>query len=375
MTFTHNKLLTSVAASLLIAAVAGYAWSQQTDDVLRIEQPVSVDYYAANRTVEVLAAIDGDLVAAGQRVVVDGDVAGDVIAAAQDIEIRGAVRDDVRASGQRVHIAGPVTGHVVAAAQTITLDQDVGDWAWLAGQTVTIEGQVGGDLGIAAKTINIDAVVDGDVEATGEELHVGPNATIRGDIRWRSDNDAEISPDAQVDGEIIEEPLPDFADELDDSGGVVFTLGLIIAVSALFLLFSEPMQRSAERIVSRPGVSLILGFVILVSVPILALILLISGVGAWLGLTILGVYFPTLLIGVLTGLFTVGNLFIRRIRPDPSKWQMLAAVAIAVIAIGLLTNVPYVGGLVVFLTLLSGVGAISWITWQALQSDHDDALQ
>ena len=324
---------------------------------------------------EVLAAIDGDLVAAGQRVVVDGDVAGDVIAAAQDIEIRGAVRDDVRASGQRVHIAGPVTGHVVAAAQTITLDQDVGDWAWLAGQTVTIEGQVGGDLGIAAKTINIDAVVDGDVEATGEELHVGPNATIRGDIRWRSDNDAEISPDAQVDGEIIEEPLPDFADELDDSGGVVFTLGLIIAVSALFLLFSEPMQRSAERIVSRPGVSLILGFVILVSVPILALILLISGVGAWLGLTILGVYFPTLLIGVLTGLFTVGNLFIRRIRPDPSKWQMLAAVAIAVIAIGLLTNVPYVGGLVVFLTLLSGVGAISWITWQALQSDHDDALQ
>ena len=54
---------------------------------------------------------------------------------------------------------------------------------------------------------------------------------------------------------------------------------------------------------------------------------------------------------------------------------MLAAVAIAVIAIGLLTNVPYVGGLVVFLTLLSGVGAISWITWQALQSDHDDALQ
>ena len=375
MTFTHNKLLTSVAASLLIAAVASYAWSQQTDDVLRIEQPVSVDYYAANRTVEVLAAIDGDLVAAGQRVVVDGDVAGDVIAAAQDIEIRGAVRDDVRASGQRVHIAGPVTGHVVAAAQTITLDQDVGDWAWLAGQTVTIEGQVGGDLGIAAKTINIDAVVDGDVEATGEELHVGPNATIRGDIRWRSDNDAEISPDAQVDGEIIEEPLPDFADELDDSGGVVFTLGLIIAVSALFLLFSEPMQRSAERIVSRPGVSLILGFVILVSVPILALILLISGVGAWLGLTILGVYFPTLLIGVLTGLFTVGNLFIRRIRPDPSKWQMLAAVAIAVIAIGLLTNVPYVGGLVVFLTLLSGVGAISWITWQALQSDHDDALQ
>ena len=375
MTFTHNKLLTSVAASLLIAAVAGYAWSQQTDDVLRIEQPVSVDYYAANRTVEVLAAIDGDLVAAGQRVVVDGDVTGDVIAAAQDIEIRGAVRDDVRASGQRVHIAGPVTGHIVAAAQTITLDQDVGDWAWLAGQTVTIEGQVGGDLGIAAKTINIDAVVDGDVEATGEELHVGPNATIRGDIRWRSDNDAEISPDAQVDGEIIEEPLPDFADELDDSGGVVFTLGLIIAVSALFLLFSEPMQRSAERIVSRPGVSLILGFVILVSVPILALILLISGVGAWLGLTILGVYFPTLLIGVLTGLFTVGNLFIRRIRPDPSKWQMLAAVAIAVIAIGLLTNVPYVGGLVVFLTLLSGVGAISWITWQALQSDHDDALQ
>jgi len=369
------KFILSLAAGSLIASVAAFTWAQQSDHVLIIEQPVRHDFYAANREVNVQATIDGDFVAAGQRIIVDGEVTGDIIGAAQEIEIRGAVGDDVRASGQYIHITAPVAGHIVAAGQSVTVDQDVGDWAWLAGSTVALQGSVGGDLKILAQATDINSEIDGSVEVTGDELRLGPNAVVHGQVRWRSENEAEINPGAQIDGDFIHEPLPDYADELDSGGGIVFTLGLIIAVVAFFLLFSHPLRTSADRIAAHPGISLVLGFVVLVSTPILVLILLISGFGAWLGLAILGVYFAVLLIGVLAGLFAVSDLALRRLRPNPAIWHALAAIIVTIVAVGLLTNVPYLGAITVLLIWLLGVGSICWLSWVVLHRGRDKVPQ
>jgi len=375
MGISRLKHILYFAAGGFMATAAAVVLAQQSDDVLLIEQPVDRDLYAAHSVVNVRTTVAGDLVAAGRRVTVDGEVAGDVIVAAQDIEILGAVSDDVRASGQHVRIAAPVAGHIVAAGQSIVVERDVGDWASLAGNTVNVQGRVGGDLRIFATTIDINSEIDGNVDIIGSELRLGPGAVVRGDVRWRSENDAVISSEARVEGDFIEEPLPDYADELDSGGGVIFTLGLIIAVAALFLLFSPSMRTSADRIAARPAISLVLGFVILVSTPILALILLITGFGAWLGLAILGVYLAVLLVGVLTGLFAVSDLALRKLRPAPTVWQALAAIIVTVVAVGLFTYIPYVGNIVVFLIWLPGVGSICWLAWVALRRRRDDVLQ
>lgn len=375
MNTSRFKLMLPLAAVGLIAAMAAVALAQQSDQVLLIEQPVTHDLYAAHREVTIRTTVAGDIVAAGQRILVDGAVTGDVIAAAQEVEIRGAVSDDVRASGQYVRIMAPVAGHIVAAGQSVTVQQEVGDWAWLAGRTVKVQGGVGGDLKIHAGTIEINSEVDGNVEAMGGELSLGPSAIVRGELRWRSENEAEIDPSAQIDGDFIEEPLPAYADELDAGGGIVFTLGLVIAVIALFLLFTRPLRKSADRIAARPGISLVLGFVVLVSTPILALILLISGFGAWLGLAILGVYLAVLLIGVLVGLFAVSDVALRKIRPKPALWQALAAIVVTVVAVGLLSKIPYLGKIAVLLIWLLGIGSVCWLSWMALRSNRDDLLQ
>ena len=68
----------SLAVGGFVAAVAVVSWAQDSKDTLLIEQPVVQDVYAARRDVNVRATIDGDLVAAGQRVTVDGNVTGSV---------------------------------------------------------------------------------------------------------------------------------------------------------------------------------------------------------------------------------------------------------------------------------------------------------
>lgn len=363
MTASRPRVLLSIALGGAIASLGVFAWAQQSDDLLLIEQPVDHDVYAASREVNVQATVGGDLVAAGARVTVDGNVSGDIIVAAQDIEIRSEVSDDVRAAGQHVRIMSPVAGHIVAAGQTVTVAEQVGDWAWLAGNRVDVIGNIGGDLKVRGGEITIDAEVAGNVELIGDELNLGPDARVRGDLTWRSANEAVISPGAQIEGEFINEPPPGLIEEIGESGGPVFAFNLIVAIMVMFLLFSRPLRASAHLVATRPGMSLLYGFVVFIATPLLVIFLLVSGVGVWLGLGILFLYLVILLLGVLTGLYTASNLALRRLRPDPSVWQSLAAILVTVATVGLLAKVPWLGFIIVLTIWLLGTGALCWSSW------------
>ncbi len=364
-----SRIIVMLSLALgVFAAIAVVAWPQQSADVLLIEQPVDHDVYVVHREVNVRSTINGDLVAAGRRVMVGGDVTGDIIVAAQNIEIRSEVSDDLRAAGQHVRITAPVSGHVVAAGQTVTINQPVGDWAWLAGDTVEVLSDVGSHLKIRARKITIDAEVAGDVELIGDQLYLGPKAVVRGDLTWRSDNEADISPDAQIDGEFIKEPLPGLVEELSTGGTYSLPLNIIVAVMVLFLLFSRPLRASADRIATRPGTSLLLGLAVFFVTLLFAVLLLFTGIGVWLGLAVLFIFLVVLLLSVLTGLFATSDIALRRFRPQPAVWQSLAAILVTVVAVGLLAKVPWLGTISVMAIWLIGLGALCWNAWATLRS-------
>lgn len=360
----------------VVAAVGAFAWAQQPDEVLLIEQPIDRDFYVAHRgEVYVRSKVDGDLVAAGRRVTVDGDVTGDVIVAAQNIEIRSGVGDDVRAAGQSIRVTAPISGHIVAAGQSIMISHPVGDWAWLAGDTVEVLGEVGGDVKIRAKRITINAEIAGDVELVGDELSLGPNTIVRGDLRWRSDTEAAVSPDAQIDGDFIAEPKPGLAEELSDGGTYSLPLKMLVAAMVFFLLFARPLRATAEGIATRPGRSLLLGFAVFFLTPVVIVLLLVTGVGIWLGLAVLFLFLVFLLLGVLTGLFAASDITLRRFRPQPAMWQSLAAIFVTVVVVSLLAKVPWLGIICIMAIWFIGLGALCWNSWVTLKWFRHHELQ
>lgn len=363
---THPKTARAFACAFVF--IVAVAWAQQADDTLLIEQPVEHDVYAARSEVTVTSTVSGDLVAAGREITVDGDVSGDVIAAAQIVEIRSVVNDDVRAAGQHVRITAPVLGHVVAAGQTVTVEQEIGDWAWLAANEVDVNGNVGGDLKIRANEIKIDAEVAGNVELIGDELSLGPNTVIRGNVRWRSSNEATIDPDAQIDGEFIAEPAPGLLEELGAGGKYSLPINMIAAVMLLFALFSRALRASADRVAAMPVRLLLLGFVVMSVMPVLAIILLFSGVGFWLGFAVVLIFFVVLLLGTLSGFYVASDLALRRFIKQPAVWQSLLAIFVVVVAIRLLMKVPGLGFLLLLLICLIGMGALCWNSWVTLRS-------
>ena len=352
------------------AVAAASAWAQQSEVEQTFTQSIKGDVYAAEREVNVLAEVDGDLVAAGQSITVDGNVTGDIIAAAQHIEIRSEVGDDLRAAGQHVRVTSSVAGHMVAAAQSITISQSVGDSVWLVGDTVEVRGNIAGDLMVRARKITIDAQIDGNTVLTGEALHLGTKANLRGDLIWRGANEADVSPEAIVNGEFIKEPLPGLAEEAGIGGSLSFTVSVIFVVMALFLLFTRLMQASADRVAAQPIVSLIIGLSVMFGMPLLAVLLIFLPLNAWVGLALLALYLVVLLLSVMTGLFVVSDLALRRFSPQPPVWQALAAIFVTVVGVGLLSYVPFVGISAVFAIWLLGVGAFCWGTWMALHKEE-----
>ena len=372
MHIPQHRIFFSVLLGLFIATIV--IWAQEPGQLVLIDTPVNQDLYAASRDVSIETTVNGDVVVAGQNVSVDGRVTGDVIVAARDIKISAAVGDDVRAAGQYIRVTAPVAGHIAAAGQTVTISKPVGEWAWLAGNTVEVLDTVGGKLTIHARNITVDSQITGDVELIGEKLNLGPKTVVLGNLTWRSDNEADIDPGARIDGQFTKAPLPDYADADVEDGGLFFTLRLIVAVAVLFLLFPNPMRSTTDRLVAHPVLLLILGFVVMVVAPVVAIILMVTGVGVWLGLALLGIYLVALLLGVLTGLFSLSDIVLRRFQPTPTVWQALAAIIGTIVAVGLLTYVPVVGTLMALAIGLFGFGALCHGCWVLVQRYRNKPL-
>lgn len=332
---------------------------------VRIDQPVSGDLITAGCSVDVDAPVAGDAVAAGGRLRLSAPVAQNVYAAGGRLVIEAAVGRNLRIAGGQVEL-GPkasVAGNVTAA-----------------GGQVVLRGAVKGAVSLNGGQLTIDAPVDGDVESNAGHLRLGPNARIGGTLRYRSNEDLERDPAAQVAGRVEQLPLPvrrgasaagaggareHEAAHTRDAGrrvgpGVFWTLGLMALAATLVAALPVPSRRVAEAWRTRFGWSLLWGFIALVCIPVAVLILLVSLVGIPIGLLGALLYVALLLLGYVASGIALGQWGLARWRAAEGErrgWRIGAALA-ALLLLALLGRVPYFGGFVALMAVVAGMGAI-----------------
>ncbi len=346
-----------VCGSLGLAVAA---LSQQLGNVVAVDEPVAVDQYLAGQQVTVTATVDGDLVAAGSLVRINGAVTGDVIAAGESVTISEPVGDDVRIAGQNLALDSNVGGHVVAAGNSIALakDAEVTDWLWAAGNTVAVAGRVGGELRAAASTVVISGEIGGNADVAAETLEIPAGARIGGDLIWRSPNAPDISPQAMIAGEITERP--ELSSEDDGvGGGLLLRAALIVAVVIVLWLFPTRSAGIAQRIKGEPLKALAAGLAVLLLVPLVGVLITVTGVGAIVGVGTLLAYLLLLLVSWLMACAALGLLGLNVAGRDESGLGLkLLAAAIAALVVMLVGLIPVLGGLLVLLLWLLGLGAL-----------------
>ena len=357
------------AAALIALAIPGFQIQAHAQDDKRtdlVTAELGKDHFAAGQNVTVGQPVAGDLLAAGREVIVGEHVGGDAAAAGGTVRLNGNVSDNTYAAGGQVFVNGTLSRNARLAGGTVELSPSsriVGGASIAAGE-VRMNGSIGDYLQATGGSVYINGPVAGDVEAAGGQIELGPNARINGRFRYRSRSALKQDPAAQVLGGIEQLPFNTRAAAGIGRGifRVVFwfwTLGLMLLVAILLALLPG-FGKIIATLEARPGMSALLGFALLVCIPVASLILLITLIGAPLGLLSMIAYFALLIVGYLAAAAVIGDLLLKRLRPANAgtvAWRIGAAIC-GILVISLLGSIPALGGLIVFVALIMGMGAV-----------------
>ncbi|WP_134671109.1 bactofilin family protein [Halorussus marinus] len=336
-------LAIALAVVVTLAAVPAPVAAEETRSggtvVVDADETVDEDLTAFAGTVVVRGTVDGDLTAFAGNVFVDGTVTGDLEAFAGNVRINGTVEGDASAAGGNVFLAqsGRVGGQLDAGAGNVVLEGEVGSDARLGGGTVTVRPS---------------AAIGGDLEYSGQ-LDLADGATVDGQVRQTDDLDVGITG-------------PSFPGWLGWAYGLLVNL-LLGAV--LLLVFPRFSGAVAGRAIERPLRSAGVGLALFVGVPVLLVVFAITLVGIPLSLFGAVVYGLAIWTGLVYGSFSIGT-WLLAIADVDNRWL---ALAVGVLVVSIADFVPVVSGLVQFVVVLLGLGALALAIWDRYQNRNRPA--
>lgn len=360
-----SKLTALLFLLLCLAAVA----NDHDGDRDRVERDFGSDRFAAGGNVAISKAVTGDLIAAGGSVSVEANIGGDAVLAGGNVRVTGNVAQGIYGAGGQVNIDGTVGRNVRAAGGQVNLGpkSEVAGNLTVGGGQVTLRGTVKGYVQAAGGRVLIDGPVTGDVEATSGHVELGPNARIGGKLRYASGDELVRDPAAQVTGAVERIamrggwPVPaDVEHRVGRRGGWVWTMGLLVLAVVLAAALPNVYGHVANTLQTRFGMSVLMGFVMLICVPVAALLLLITIIGVPLGLLAIALYLILLLLGYVACGMSLGRWVLQRVKGDAptTLWRITGAV-LGVLAVSLLARIPWLGGWIAFIALLAGLGALA----------------
>ncbi len=378
--------------------------------------------------------VDNDAILAGTTVTIDGTVNGDALAVGSLVEVNGDVAGSLVVIGQNVVINGTVDGTVYVAAVTLDLGEEAAlsrNIYFLGASLATAEGStIDRDLVL----VSMGAKLSGDIgrntvgiigpwelfklfmDLIGRPVFEPQTGLETSDTPYRVQNQpvllsgflpsvgsiALTSPEEASSVEASLTPAsitqPDLAAQSDssvDSEKVMEWLQWIVEEFITLLvfgllgiwLFSSFLNRSAEKIETRPlqstGIGL-LGLVISVAligvVILVAFLILMLGIGlgalnfwdlAWavwgVGFTSLGLAFWLSLLFVSYGTkvivaFLVGSIILKRLAPSSLQYKILPLL-LGLLVYVLLAWLPYFGWVIAVLVNAIGLGA-AWLAFR-----------
>jgi cytoskeletal protein CcmA (bactofilin family) len=365
MRFLRLVALVVLVLALTPSPAAAADIRQGQDITIGPSETIEDDLYAVGTNISINGTIHGDLIAAGNNISVDGTVTGDVIAAGNSIAIRGQVGGSVRAAGNMIVLDGKVTNDLIFGGNEVTILSNgrVGRDAVIGSANATITGQIGRDLQAGSTNLKIDGGVGGNVLATVDRLQLTDRATIGGNLKYTSKNEAQIANTSSIKGSTERQVPQDGRAPLVTGPAALVVewlkglIGLLILGILVVFFFPGFSRRAGEALVRSPWLTLAIGALVLIGLPILAIVFFAVGAligGWWIGFVVLALFVVVLALSIPVAAVGVGGALLRMTRRPVPVWL---ALFIGLIVLLLVALIPILGGLVIFCALLFGMGA------------------
>jgi hypothetical protein len=216
----------------------------------------------------------------------------------------------------------------------------------------------------------------GTIWAIRSDVELGPGTVVTGDVRTL-DAPVQLVGDASVQGEVSDIQASLFAiGAVLAPALLLFWLGTGLAtiVAGLVLAGLASRQvRMAEHVMSRePALAFLAGLLGIVVIPVAAVLLLVTIVGAPLGLGVLFGLWPLLAyVGYLIAGIWIGEWLLTRSATRQAPERPYLAAVIGLVLLQLTGLVPVVG-IVSAIASLLGFGALLVVAWRVLTSARPD---
>ena len=366
------------AASILRAQII----TRSGDIIETADTFPDMTFFAAGE-LTVNAKSSDDIFAVGGDVTLREAQADHMIVAGGDIIITDvAFHDLITAGGDVNFVSGAVTDDVVGAGGDLDLKSEftVGGSAVLTGGDIAINTPIGGELRATAGRLRLNANVTGDAHLIGDDVSIGPNVRIGGDLRHRAKK-FRMDPSAVVAGEVIElEPVttPDIerwgvkAASALTIFAIAFLIGMAILVIVIALVLPGLMNSASEMIRTKPLTTLGIGFLVTAAAPVVIAILFATVFGIPLALLIGVIYIAAAPLAVAAFIYYAAMLarqvFTREDAELPGAFSRIVWAGLAAIVLVLLGLIPIAGGFFWLVAYTIGMGAVMVRGGKALSS-------
>ena len=288
-----------------------------------------------------------------------------------DVDISQRVEGPLVAIGGNVNVSAPVSGDARLVAGKVTIASGAtiaGDVKAAAGE-LKVDGAINGSLHAAGGNVVINGPIAGDASIAAGRLELGPEARIMGKLDFRGE-ELQRDPAAQVVGGVEQKhPHSHWGEHTAGERfmhGWFWTAGLMVLAALIAAALPGASNRMANELRDRLGTTVLLGLVALTTIPVTAVLLMITIIGIPIGVIAILGYVLLLLVGYVWLAVIAGGILLDRVKPEVAAlagWRAGVAV-LAMLVIALLVRVPYVGGLAHLAAIVVGVGMIVGVVFR-----------
>lgn len=321
--------------------------------------------FRADNTITVNDNMEGSGFVAGNTVNINNEVDGILFGAGNFVNI-ASKSDHLFAAGNSVSINGATFNDGFVAGQIIEVkDVNASRDLYIAGQNIKVTGTVGRNLFVAGSDVVIDGVINGNVYIDANNITINSYAKINGNLKYNDDAEMTVSKDAIIGSKTSyknssksysisgkEAFLSTFVSKLLSTLVGLFNILVVAFLMALLIpcLFNKLKEITPNRLLP----SFAWGLLILVSVPIVALIMMITYIGVSAGFVALAIYGILVYISSIISAYTITSMILK----DKVKNTYLVLL-IGLSCLYLIKLIPFIGGLVSFAVLCLGLGLLT----------------
>ena len=313
------------------------------------------DNFYANQELNLNKEYDSTVFAAGNNVKATGRVDGISFIAGNNISVENE-RDYLFAAGNIINIKNVTTKDAFVAGSNITIEDSIIRDLYAAGEKITIDSDIDGKAYVGGEEVTINSTIKGDIKVSAERIILGEKANIEGTLKYPEDAKISKEKDTKIAKEKTykvksastkEKAMEMFIDFLSTVSSMILIGLLLLSLNRKVFDKIKKIEKTAASVFKMT----LLGFAVLVLVPILSVILISSTIGIGLGVICLLMYGIMFYLSVLPTAYFLGN-WIAQDKMD-NKYLLFT---ISILTIYVLRLIPIIGGLVTIISLCFGLG-------------------